>query len=330
MGRIFAGKGRCLSVKLAFLYAGQGSQIPGMGRDLYEACPSVRPIFDLPENRLGFDLRHLCFEGTEEELSRTRYTQPCMVAFAGAVTRIFQESGIRPDYAAGLSLGEYSALSCAGVFTPEEAVEVAAFRGRVMEEAAAGHRCKMDALLGADRPLAEEVCQKARTETGKVAEVANLNCAGQVVIGGDAEAVDRAAELALSQGIKRAVPLRVSGAFHTSLMAPAGQALERYFHQVAFRPMELPVVFNTPARPLSRGEDVAGMLVRQVQSPTRFAESIQWMLEQGVDTVVEIGPGKVLSGFVKKSGQLAPGFQLFQAESLESIREILPQLKKGA
>ena len=135
---------------------------------------------------------------------------------------------------------------------------------------------------------------------------------------------------ALSQGIKRAVPLRVSGAFHTSLMAPAGQALERYFHQVAFRPMELPVVFNTPARPLSRGEDVAGMLVRQVQSPTRFAESIQWMLEQGVDTVVEIGPGKVLSGFVKKSGQLAPGFQLFQAESLESIREILPQLKKGA
>lgn len=317
-------------MKLAFLYAGQGSQTPGMGKDLYEACPSVRPIFDLPEERLGFDLRSLCFEGSAEELSRTRYTQPCMVAFAGAVTRIFQESGVRPDYTAGLSLGEYSALSCAGVFTPEEAVEVAAFRGRVMEEAARGHQCKMDALLGADRSLAEEVCEKARLETGKVAEVANLNCAGQVVIGGDAVAVDLAAELALSHGVKRAVPLRVSGAFHTSLMAPAGQALERYFHRVAFRPMEIPVVFNTPARPLSRGEEVPEMLVRQVQSPTRFEESIRWMLDRGVDTIVEIGPGKVLSGFVKKSGHLSPEFRLFQAESMDSIREIVPQLKKGA
>lgn len=317
-------------MKLAFLYAGQGSQAPGMGRDLYENCPEVRPIFDRPRERVGFDLREVCFEGSEEELARTRYTQPCMVAFAGAVTRVFREAGICPDYAAGLSLGEYSALTCAGVFSPEEAVEVAAYRGRVMEEASAGRACRMDAILGATPELAEEVCRAAEEETGGVAEVANLNCAGQVVIGGDAGAVDRAAALALERGAKRSVPLRVSGPFHTSLMAPAGEKLERFFRQVDFRPMELPVVFNTPARPLEQGEDVPGMLVRQVQSPTRFAESIRWLLEQGVDTVVEIGPGKTLSGFVKKSGALPEGFRLFQAEGLESIRELVPRLKKGA
>lgn len=314
-------------MKLAFLYAGQGSQTPGMGRDLYEDCPSVRPIFDLPADKVGFDLKELCFESTPEQLSQTRYTQPCMVAFAAAVTKLFSEAGVRPDYAAGLSLGEYSALSCAGVFTPEQAVEIAAFRGRAMEEAAAGHESKMVAILGTTREKAEEACCTARQETGLVAEVANLNCAGQVVIGGDAEAVNRACELAKAAGAKRCVPLNVSAAFHTSLMAPAGKALADLFPTVQFHPMELPVVMNIDAQPHTEEKDLPDVLVRQVQSPTRFEDTIHYLIDQGVDTVVEIGPGKVLSGFVKKSGPLPEGFRMIQVESRESLTEAIEMLK---
>ena len=316
-------------MKLAFLYAGQGSQTPGMGRDLYEDCPSVRPIFDIPADKVGFDLKELCFESTPEQLSQTRYTQPCMVAFAAAVTRLFSEAGVRPDYAAGLSLGEYSALSCAGVFTPEQAVEIAAFRGRAMEEAAAGHQSKMSAILGTTREKTEHACAAARSETGLVAEVANLNCAGQVVIGGDTQAVDRAAQLALEAGAKRCVPLQVSGAFHTSLMAPAGKALADFFPRVQFHPMELPVVLNIDAQPHTQEQDLPEVLVRQVQSPTRFEDTIHFLLDHGVDTGVEIGPGKVLSGFVKKSGPLPEGFRLLQVENRESIDAAI-QLLKGA
>lgn len=313
---------------LAFLYAGQGSQVPGMGADLYAACPSVRPIFEIPEEALGFDLKKTCFEAPPELLAQTRYTQPCMVAFAAAVTRLFREAGIRPDYAAGLSLGEYSALCCAGVFDDAQAVELAAFRGRAMEEAAAGRRCGMTALLGIGPQEAQTACRRAAEETGAVAEVANLNCAGQVVIGGEAAAVDRAAQIALENGAKKAVPLAVSGPFHTSLMAPAGRALEERFRRTAFRPMELPVVFNATARPMQEGEDIPGLLVRQVQSPTRFRDTIRWLLDRGVDTMVEIGPGKVLSGFVKKSGPLPEGFLLLQADGLEGVEKAIDRLKR--
>ena len=311
-------------MKLAFLYAGQGSQTPGMGKDLYEEYPSVRPIFDLPQERLDFDLKTTCFEGPMETLSQTRYTQPCMVAFAAAVTQIFREAGIRPDCAVGLSLGEYSALCCAGVFAPGEAVELAAFRGRAMEEAAAGRPSRMTALLGVDPGTAAAVCEEARAQTGGVAEVANLNCPGQVVIGGDAPAVERAEALAKERGARKCVPLNVSGPFHTSLMAPAGEALKRRFQTTAFGAMELPVVFNATARPLGEGEDVPGMLVRRVQSPTLFEESILWIIAQGVDTVVEVGPGKVLSGFVKK---MDSSIRLRQAQDTRGIGEIIRELK---
>lgn len=314
-------------MKLAFLYAGQGSQVPGMGAELYACCPAVRPIFDIPEETLGFELKKTCFEAPPETLAQTRYTQPCMVAFAAAVTRVFRDAGIRPDYAAGLSLGEYSALCCAGVFTAAQAVELAAFRGRAMEEAAAGRRCGMTALLGASQEAAREACRQARAETGRVAEIANLNCPGQVVIGGESAAVDRAARLALEKGAKKAVPLAVGGPFHTSLMASAGRALSQRFRDTEFHPMELPVVFNVTARPLGEGESIPGLLVRQVQSPTRFHATIRWLLAQGVDTVVEIGPGKVLSGFVKKSGPLPEEFLLLQAETLESIQRAIYQIK---
>lgn len=315
-------------MKLAFLYAGQGSQTPGMGADLYEEYPSVRPVFDIPKEVLGFDLKETCFSAPAETLSRTRYTQPCMVAFAAAVTRIFREAGIRPDYAAGLSLGEYSALCCAGVFTPEEAVALTAFRGRAMEEASDRSPGGLTALLGIGVEAAKQACCQAAKETGGVAEIANLNCAGQVVIGGTTAALDRAAAIAKEMGAKKAVPLRVSGPFHTSLMAPAGAALERRFVNTAFRPMELPVVFNATARPMAEEETVPGLLVRQVQSLTLFGETIRWLLDAGVDTAVEIGPGKALSGLVKKSGPLPESFRLLQAESAESVRQAIDTLKE--
>ena len=212
-------------MNLAFLYAGQGSQHAGMGQDLYESYPLFRQILD--DAPVDFDLKKLCFEGPEDQLSQTRYTQPCMVAFAVGITALLKERGIVPQAAAGLSLGEYSALQAAGVFTPREAIALAAFRGKAMEEAAQGMESAMYAVLNLDRNTLEEVCQKA-SEKGPV-YLANYNCPGQIVIGGNREGAEEACRLALEAGARRCLPLKVSGPFHTPLMAPAGKALEEHF-----------------------------------------------------------------------------------------------------
>ncbi len=212
-------------MKLAFLYAGQGSQHPGMGADLYEAYPAFRAVLDGAE--VGFDLKEISFTDPEGVLNRTEYTQPCMVAFAAGVTAVLYEKGIRPGYAAGLSLGEYSALAAAGVFSPAEAVSLAAFRGRAMAQAAAGTECGMVAVLGLDRAALQAACDAAAS--AGVVEIANYNCPGQLVIGGEKAAVDAAAAKARELGAKRCLPLKVSGPFHTSLLAPAGDALREKF-----------------------------------------------------------------------------------------------------
>lgn len=308
-------------MKLAFLYAGQGSQHAGMGQDLYEAYPLFRQILD--DAPVDFDLKKLCFEGPEDQLSQTRYTQPCMVAFAAGITALLKERGIVPQAAAGLSLGEYSALQAAGVFTPREAIALAAFRGKAMEEAAQGMESAMYAVLNLDRNTLEEVCRKA-SEKGPV-YLANYNCPGQIVIGGNREGAEEACRLALEAGARRCLHLKVSGPFHTPLMAPAGKALEEHFAGLTFGEMAFPVYFNCLGRPKTAEEAIPQLLVRQVQTSVYMEDTIRHMADAGIDTIVEVGPGKALSGFVKKT---APQIRTIPVETAQQLEDAVTLLKK--
>lgn len=309
------------SMKLAFVYAGQGSQHIGMGRDLYAKFPVFREIFD----EAGERIVSLCFDGTEEELAKTSNTQPAMVAFAAGLTALLYAEGIRPKMAAGLSLGEYSALYAAGALDVKTVISLAAFRGRAMETAVQGLSCSMQAILGLDREKLQAACDAA-AELGTV-QIANYNCPGQLVIAGEVAAVEKAAEDALALGAKRTVPLKVSGPFHTSLMAPAGAALEERFRSISFSPLAFPVVFNATARPLEDGATVAQMLVRQVQSSVYFEDTVRYMEASGIDTIVEIGPGKTLSGFIRKTTK---NIQTYAVEDAESLSAVVAALKGEA
>lgn len=307
-------------MKLAVLYAGQGAQHPGMGKEFYEASSAFRAAFDAAD--LPFDLHRVCFDDPDGVLNQTEYTQPCMVAFACGVTAALAAEGIVPEAAAGLSLGEYSALACAGVFTPEQAIRLAAFRGAAMASAVQGRACGMAAVLGLAREALAECCEKA-SEQG-VCEIANYNCPGQLVIAGDEAAVNAACALAKEAGARRCVPLKVSGPFHTSLMAPAGDALKDRFASEAFGEMKLPVVFNCLGRAKAEDESIPALLVRQVQSSVYFEDSIRWLEENGFDTVVEVGPGKALSSFVKKT---AKSIRVLNVEDVPSLESTVAALK---
>lgn len=307
-------------MKLAFLYAGQGAQHVGMGRDLYEIYPAFRQVLDSAP--VDFDLKTLCFNGPEDQLNDTRYTQPCMVAFAAGVTALLREAGITPDYAAGLSLGEYSALQCAGVFDTKTAISLVAFRGQAMADAVQGRPCGMAAVLGMDRDALKAVCAEA-SDAG-VVECTNFNCPGQIVISGDAAAVDKAGELAKAAGAKRVLPLKVSGPFHTSLMAPAGDALREKFQSVDFGAMEIPVLFNCLGDLKGEADTIPNLLEQQVQSSVYLEDTIRRLGELGVDTVVEIGPGRTLSGFVKKT---VKGIKCYPVETAEELQAAIAALR---
>ena len=307
-------------MKLAFLYAGQGAQHVGMGRDLYEIYPAFRQVLDSAP--VDFDLKKLCFDGPEEQLNDTRYTQPCMVAFAAGVTALLYERGIEPDYAAGLSLGEYSALQCAGVFDAKTAISLVAFRGQAMADAVQGRPCGMAAVLGMDRGALNAVCEQA-SDAG-VVECTNFNCPGQIVISGDAAAVDKAGELAKAAGAKRVLPLKVSGPFHTSLMAPAGDALREKFQSVAFGAMQVPVLFNCLGDLKGEADTIPALLERQVQSSVYLEDTIRRLGELGVDTVVEIGPGRTLSSFVKKT---VKGIKCYPVETAQELQAAIAALR---
>lgn len=307
-------------MKLAFVYAGQGSQHMGMGKDFYERFPEFSNIFD--HAPVDFDLKQLCFEGPEEKLAQTRYTQPCMAAFAVGVTDLLYREGIRPQVVAGLSLGEYSALYAAGVFSRGTTISTVALRGRAMEAAAAGLDCGMTAVLGLDREKLQTACNQA-AELG-VVQICNYNCPGQLVIGGEKSAVDRAGELAKELGAKRCMSLKVSGPFHTRLMKPAGDELAKYFKTINFGPMGIPVYFNCKGGPIEEGDAIPTLLERQVQSSVYWEDTVCRMAADGVDTAVEIGPGKTLCGFFKKT---APGIQTYHIDTVADFFHVVDALK---
>lgn len=312
-------------MKLAFMYAGQGSQYVGMGKDFYEAYPEFREVMDHTD--VGFDVKECCFNGPAEVLNTTKYTQPCMVAFAVGVTKILANKGIAPEMAAGLSLGEYSALYAAGVFDEQQVISLVAFRGQSMAEAVVDRECKMAAVINLEREKVEACCAKAQEEfrdaSCNVVEPTNYNCPGQIVISGDVAPVDRAIELMMEAGARRCIPLVVSGPFHTSLMKPAGDKLRERFQEEHFGEMQIPVVFNSLGRFKTEDEQIPALLEKQVQHSIYIEDSIRYMAEQGVDTIVEIGPGTALSKFVKKT---CPEITCYSVEKAGDVDALLEKL----
>ena len=301
--------------KTAFLFAGQGAQKLGMARDLYDQYPIVKETFDQASRVLGYDLRDL-IDHDEEKLNQTRYTQPAILTTSVAIYRLLVEKGLQPDMVAGLSLGEYSALVAAGSLDFEDAVALIAKRGQFMETAAPAGTGKMVAVMNTDVALIEEACEKA-SDKGYV-KPANYNTPAQIVIGGDVAAVDAAVDYLKEAGAKRLIPLNVSGPFHTALLKPASEKLALELEKVDFRDFQVPLVGNTEAKVMEKNQ-IKSLLARQVMEPVRFYESIDTMKELGLTKVIEIGPGKVLSGFLKKIDKNIEALAVEDEASLQAL-----------
>jgi [acyl-carrier-protein] S-malonyltransferase len=313
--------------KIAFIFPGQGSQQVGMGKEIAAVSSSARKVFEEADEALGFPLSRLCFEGPEEELRLTANTQPAILTTSVALCRaLMDEIDIRPDFVAGHSLGEYSALVAAGSLSFRDAVITVRKRGTYMEEAVPAGVGAMSAVLNLDREKLDEVCAAVSKEN-HVVEPANYNCPGQIVISGHADAVAEAGEKALEAGARRVVPLSVSGPFHSSLMKPAAERLEKSLAEVEIRDAACPVVANVTAEAVTGAGEIRRLLVEQVASPVRWEDSVRFMLAQGVDVFVEIGAGTVLNGLVKKVDRKVKTLSVQDSESLKQTVAELKSLK---
>ena len=302
----------------AFLFPGQGSQAPGMGRELAEHYPAARAVFDQADQALGFSLTQLCFEGPAEALKLTENTQPAILTVSIATLAVLRERGVRADYVAGHSLGEYSALVAAGSIAFADAVRLVRKRGACMQEAVPEGVGAMAALIGIDAATVQSVCESVAQ--GQVVGPANINSSNQVVIAGNAEAVGRAVEAAKASGARRAVMLEVSAPFHCALMDPAREAMEPYLDATDFQDLDVPLVNNWRAEEIDSGADARQGLKRQIPNPVQWNRTIQHLASRQVHRFVEVGPGRVLTGLLRSIDRSLRGSSTHDLASVEAIQ----------
>lgn len=305
--------------KTALLFAGQGAQVVGMGKDLAGAFPTAKEYFDRANQVLGYDLASICFNGPEAELTRTENAQPAIYLVSWIALQLLKEQvpGTRFQATAGLSLGEFTALAAAGVMSFEDGLKVVRLRGRFMQEACEATRGTMAAIIGLDEGPTREVC----AESG--AELANLNCPGQIVISGELEAVNKACELAKARGAKRALPLTVAGAYHSKLMASAQPKLRKALSEIPLHLPGVPVISNVTAKPHATAGEIANRLVEQVTSSVRWEESIRYLLSEGFTRFIELGPGSALSGFMRRIDKTADILNIADVPTLDQAAKTL-------
>lgn len=303
--------------KVAFMFPGQGSQYIGMGKEFYDTFSVCKEVFETASRASGLDVVSLCFE-ENEQIHITEYTQIAMIAAEAAMLKAVEEKGIKPDVTAGLSLGEYGALMASGVLTPEDAFALVRKRGIYMQEAVPTGGA-MTAVLGLDTAKIEEACES----TEGIVSVANYNCPGQTVITGEAAAVEAAAAKCSEAGAKRCVPLKVSGPFHSAMLAGAGKKLGEALKNVEIHPIAIPYIANVTAAYVTNTEEVKPLLEKQVSSPVKWQQSVERMIADGADTFIEIGPGKTLTGFMRKINREMKVYSIEKPEDLEKVAEAL-------
>lgn len=305
--------------KVAFMFPGQGSQYIGMGKEFYDTFPVCKEVFETASKAGGLDVVSLCFE-ENEQIHITEYTQIAMIAAEVAMLKALEEKGVRPDVTAGLSLGEYGALVASGVLTAEDAFALVRKRGIYMQEAVPTGGA-MTAVLGLDTVKIEEACES----TEGIVSIANYNCPGQTVITGEAAAVEAAAQKCQEAGAKRCVPLKVSGPFHSPMLAKAGEKLGEELKNVQIHPIEVPYIANVTADYVTNTEDVKPLLEKQVSSSVKWQQTIERMIADGVDTFIEIGPGKTLTGFMRKINREMKVYNIEKPEDMEKVLEVVGQ-----
>ena len=304
-------------MSVAFIFPGQGAQVTGMGRDFYEQTDTGRKVFDKASQLLGFSMPELCFE-PNERLDLTEYTQAAMVTVSIAMMKVLmEETKIRPDVAAGLSLGEYCALFATGAMSEEDAITAVRKRGILMQQAVPAGIGSMAAILGMEAAGIEAVLADL-----KEVQIANYNCPGQIVISGKKEAVELAGEKLKGAGAKRVIPLNVSGPFHSCMLSETGKELGKALEGVELHPLKIPYVANVTADYVTDRIEIKGLLEKQVSHSVRWQQSVETMLSHGVDTFIEIGPGKTLSGFMKKISRNVKTVNIEKLEDLEKVKEI--------